>query len=88
MKESYPGTDVLKLMADAKNYNNSLVKLCLKNMNEHNNEMVDFGAGIGTYSALFKAAGYDVKCVEIDKYLSDVLKKKNYRVINNMNSNC
>lgn len=81
----YKGTDVLFLMRKAKFYNYSLVKLCLSKINSQCKNIIDFGAGIGTYSKLFRNMNYNVSCVEIDKKQFQILKDDGFKVFANIN---
>ena len=61
----YSGTENLEVMADAINYNDFLVSLIRKEV-KSGDLVVDFGAGIGTFSKQVAMAGYAVHCVEPD----------------------
>jgi len=66
----YSGTENLEVMADAINYNNFLVSLICKEV-KPGELVVDFGAGIGTFSKQVAIAGHTVHCVEPDHRLLD-----------------
>jgi len=61
----YSGTENLEVMADAINYNDCLVSLIGKEV-KPGDLVVDFGAGIGTFSKQVAMAGHAVHCVEPD----------------------
>jgi SAM-dependent methyltransferase len=61
----YSGTENLEVMADAINYNDFLVSLIGKEV-KPGDLVVDFGAGIGTFSKQVAMAGHAVHCVEPD----------------------
>lgn len=61
----YSGTENLEIMADAVNYNNFLVSLICKEV-KPGQLVVDFGAGIGTFSKHISMAGHAVHCIEPD----------------------
>ena len=61
----YSGTENLEVMADAINYNDFLVSLIRKEV-KPGDLVVDFGAGIGTFSKQVAMAGHAVHCVEPD----------------------
>jgi len=61
----YSGTENLEVMADAINYNDFLVSLIRKEV-KPGDLVVDFGAGIGTFSKQVVLAGHAVHCVEPD----------------------
>jgi 2-polyprenyl-3-methyl-5-hydroxy-6-metoxy-1,4-benzoquinol methylase len=65
MQEQYSGTDNLEVMADAINYNEFLVSLIVGQARPATN-IVDFGAGIGTFAAICVQRGLQVHCVEAD----------------------
>ena len=61
----YQGTDNLEVMAAARNYNAFLVGLVLEHRHGAR-QVVDFGAGIGSFAGMVRAHGLDVLCVEPD----------------------
>ena len=61
----YSGTENLEVMADAINYNDFLVSLIRKEV-KPGELVVDFGAGIGTFSKQVAMSGHKVHCVEPD----------------------
>lgn len=73
--KDYSGIDELLSSEVLKNYNNFIVSKAIKNSNG-TSQVVDFGAGIGTLSVIFRQEfEIDTLCVEIDntnkKYLSE-----------------
>src|SRR4051812_1325427 len=70
-------------MTEAVNYNNYLVGLITQELNGLPKEplILDFGAGSGTYAEMLKNKGFKVDCLEPDKELQKLLKKKKYRVV-------
>lgn len=75
----YKGKDVLELMIIAKNYNNAIIDLCLKNIKKNTDTILDFGAGIGTLSEIFRKKKYNVECIETDENLIDILNDKGFK---------
>lgn len=71
-------------MAEAVNYNRFLVGLITEQAKSKSQKILDFGAGSGTYADMLREAGYGVDCVEPDKTLQGVLKKKGYKVANSV----
>src|SRR4051812_16881826 len=67
----YTGTRTLQLLEAAKNYNDFLIGLVRKYAS--GNEIVDFGAGIGTLARRLRAEGFQVTCVEPDVLLRNQL---------------
>ena len=83
----YSGRDNLDVMAHAKNYNQFLLDMVLKNM--HPDQLiVDFGAGNGTFAApLAKAhnqAHYQIVCVETDPTLCAALQNLGLTVVSDL----
>jgi Methyltransferase domain len=74
---SYPGLDILQALSRATNYNAVLLNLVLRSARGRR-RMLDFGAGIGTFSKLLRRKGMDVVCVEPDVYLSDALTREGF----------
>jgi len=70
---SYTGLDVLETLdKNAANYNGLLLDLILRSA-DGRRRMLDFGAGLGTFSKLLRQRNIEVVCVESDAYLSDGL---------------
>jgi len=63
--KSYAGGDVLEIMAEAVRYNKFLHKEVMK-CAPKSGRVLDFGAGIGTFSAPIAKLGLEVTCVEAD----------------------
>lgn len=61
----YSGTENLEVMDDAVNYNAYLLRL-VRAYALPTDRILDFGAGIGTFSLPLKREGGDVSCVETD----------------------
>lgn len=83
---TYQGIDVLNILSDAVNYNNALIKICLKYLSTDCTKIVDFGAGTGTCTEIFKDKGYEIECVEKDEVLSSTLKNKGFKVCMSIDS--
>jgi SAM-dependent methyltransferase len=64
MEGQYSGVDLLQALQGAHNYNDHLTELVRRAANSR--ELIDFGAGIGTFSTRLRDAGYDVVCIEPD----------------------
>lgn len=80
----YTGCENLEAMAEAKNYNNYLIKFIESNLDK-GNKILDFGAGSGTYADLLKEKGTVPDCLEPDKTLQGILKNKGYNVVSTIN---
>ena len=61
----YSGTENLEVMDDAVNYNAYLSRL-VRSYALSTDRILDFGAGIGTFSLPLKREGLNVSCVEAD----------------------
>jgi len=79
----YVGTGNLEVMADAINYNNFLVELVLKHA-KAGDRILDFGAGIGTFSRRISERGHDVTCVEPDPDQAAVIAESGLSVHNSL----
>lgn len=82
----YAGTDVLNLMTKAKNYNNYLVNSCLSKINKNSKTIIDFGAGLGTFSELLAQRGFSVECIEPDAEQAEIIKKKGLTLIESIDN--
>jgi SAM-dependent methyltransferase len=76
----YTGVDVLEALAAAKNYNACLVRQTRRFLDSEK-RILDLGAGVGTFSKLFRSAGYDVTCIEPDPGMAELLKKEKFEVM-------
>lgn len=76
---AYTGVDNLEVMLEAERYNAFLTELVIKYA-PRGAIILDFGAGIGTFSEMVRDRGLGVDCLEIDAFQSDILKKKGFRV--------
>lgn len=63
--DGYTGTDNLKVMAEAINYNGFLLSL-IRNQLRQDLRVLDIGAGIGTFAKALRDDGHDVLCFEPD----------------------
>jgi 2-polyprenyl-3-methyl-5-hydroxy-6-metoxy-1,4-benzoquinol methylase len=80
----YYGTDNLEAVANAVNYNNYLIQE-IRRWCKITDKIVDFGAGIGTYSSALKEAGYNVLCVEPDADHQQRLHDKGFQCCSQLN---
>lgn len=85
---SYRGKKLLKILQNAHNYNNFVVNLILKSMDNKYLNILDFGAGYGFFANLLreKTGGTikNITCVEIDEELSEHCKNLDFFVFNNL----
>ncbi len=83
---SYRGKELLRIMQNAANYNNFIVSLILKSLNNKSQKILDFGSGYGYFAELLRKKGVlNIKCVEIDDELSEHCKNLDFEVFNNLN---
>jgi len=83
---SYRGKKLLQIMQKAKNYNNFVVNLLLKSMENKNKKILDFGAGYGYFAQLLKGKGVcNIHCVEIDEELNEHCKNLDFVVFDDLN---
>jgi SAM-dependent methyltransferase len=75
----YTGVDNLEIMLEAQKYNRFLTNLVLKHRSG-TGTMLDFGAGLGTFSGMLRERGFDVDCVEVDKAECAILQQKGFKV--------
>lgn len=62
----YTGKNNLDAMEHAKNYNKNIVNILLRNLPNTGN-IIDFGAGIGTFAKALESCSVKVICIETDK---------------------
>ncbi|MBU2765476.1 class I SAM-dependent methyltransferase [Acidithiobacillus ferrivorans] len=72
----YSGSDHLDVMAGALNYNEALHRLVLTALPTSAKDIVDFGAGSGTFASKMRDAGYPVTCIEPAQNLAKLLGSK------------
>jgi hypothetical protein len=81
---SYTGLDVLETLESATNYNALLLDLILRSAGGRR-RMLDFGAGLGTFSKLLRNKNVEVVCVEPDAYLSNILARDGFSTFTDLN---
>jgi SAM-dependent methyltransferase len=64
MEGQYSGVDLLEALESPHNYNDYLIGLVRQAATSR--DLIDFGAGIGTFSKRLRDAGYHVVCIEPD----------------------
>src|SRR2546423_2489588 len=65
MEGQYTGGDILAALESADHYNAFLTDLVRRSAGRQQ-QLVDFGAGVGTFAKRLRREGYDVVCVEPD----------------------
>jgi SAM-dependent methyltransferase len=84
MEGQYSGVDILEALESAHNYNDYLTRLIRESA--ESNDLMDFGAGIGTFSKRLRMAGYHVKCVEPDPIERERLEGQGFDTFANITS--
>src|SRR6478672_5928296 len=84
MEEGYSGVDVLEALEGAHNYNDYLTRLICEST--ESKDLIDFGAGIGTFSKRLRTAGYQVKCIEPDPVQRQILEEQGFDTLANITS--
>ena len=84
MEEGYSGVDVLEALESAHNYNDYLTRLIREST--ESKDLIDFGAGIGTFSKRLRTAGYHVKCIEPDPLQRQRLEDQGFDTLQNISS--
>ena len=85
-KLAYTGLEELLVLESLKNYNKSIVYDALK-YSSNSFEIVDFGAGIGTLSLIFRNEyKKEPLCIEIDHLNKKYLEKRNFKFLENIDN--
>jgi SAM-dependent methyltransferase len=82
MEGEYSGVDILESLESADNYNDYLTRLIRESAESM--DLIDFGAGIGTFSKRLRTAGYNVKCVEPDPLQRLRLEEQGFDTLENI----
>lgn len=81
--EAYPGVENLEVMAEARRYNAHLLSLVVRHAGEHR-QLVDFGAGAGTFAGPLTGLGYGVTAVEPDEWLRSRLARQGIQAVDQL----
>lgn len=84
MEGQYSGVDILEALESAHNYNDYLTRLVREST--ESNDLIDFGAGIGTFSKRLRTAGYRVRCIEPDPVQRRRLEQQGFDTLENITS--
>lgn len=79
----YSAQDNLETMLDAVNYNRfqrDFIQAEIRAVKKKPAKVLDFGAGIGTYSDMVRTKKQPIDCVELDPNHAKILKQKGYKV--------
>ena len=84
MEGQYSGVDTLEALEGAHNYNDYLTRLIREST--ESKDLIDFGAGIGTFSRRLRKAGYNVTCIEPDSVERRRLEEQGFKTLENIAS--
>lgn len=84
MEAQYSGVDILEALESAHNYNAYLTSLIREST--ESKDLMDFGAGIGTFSKRLRTAGYHVKCIEPDPVQRKRLEEQGFETLDDITS--
>src|SRR6266513_5939252 len=84
MEERYSGVDILEALESAHNYNDYITRLVREST--ESKDLIDFGAGIGTFSKRLRTAGYHVKCIEPDPLQRQRLQEQRFDTLEKITS--
>ena len=80
----YRGHDILDLLKDARNYNRWLADQAFAAKPLEATQIVDLGAGRGTFAEMLRAAGLQIDCVEPDPENQMFLRQRGFSVQSTM----
>jgi SAM-dependent methyltransferase len=80
---TYSGSEELSAMEHMVNYNNHIISL-LQKSHPCFEQVLDFGAGIGTMAELMQPCCKELVCVEIDKSQQQRLNDKGFNVVDDL----
>jgi hypothetical protein len=83
-KRQYSGVDVLEALESAHNYNDYLTRLIREST--ESKDLIDFGAGIGTFSKRLRTAGYHVNASNRIPYRGKNSWKEGFDTLDNITS--
>jgi SAM-dependent methyltransferase len=79
MEGLYSGVDILEALESADFYNDFLTGLIRKTTKAK--QLIDFGAGLGTFSKRLRQVGYQVLCIEPDDLQRQGLAREGFQVL-------
>lgn len=77
MSESYTGVPLLESLECAVNYNGHIADIVAQSFSTKN--VVDYGAGTGTFARLLQKRDFNVTCVEPDVHLNQQLQQSGFK---------
>lgn len=84
MERQYSGVDILAALESAHHYNDYLTDLICEATDAR--ELIDFGAGVGTFSKRLRTAGYQVLCIEPDSSQRQRLVEQGFEALPSVDS--
>jgi SAM-dependent methyltransferase len=85
MEERYSGVDILEALESADHYNDYLTDL-VRQAAATSKDLIDFGAGVGTFSKRLRQAGCHVVCIEPDPLQRQRLIKDGFETLADLGS--
>jgi SAM-dependent methyltransferase len=82
MEGQYSGVDILEALERAHNYNDYLTRLIREST--ESKDLIDFGAGIGTFSKRLRTAGYHVRSIEPDPVQRQRLEEQGFDTLDSI----
>jgi SAM-dependent methyltransferase len=88
----YTGVENLEVLKLAKKYNHYLLQEVLRNISPSPysssplGPLVDFGAGMGTFSQMVRDQGFQVECIEYDQNLRAGLSSQGFKAYQDLSS--
>jgi SAM-dependent methyltransferase len=84
MEGQYSGVDILEALTSAHNYNDYLTRLVREST--ESKDLIDFGAGTGTFAKRLREEGYRVLCIEPDVSQRERLIKEGFEALQDIDS--
>ena len=84
MESQYSGVDILEALESAHNYNGYLTRLVREST--ESKDLIDYGAGTGTFAKRLREEGFRVLCIEPDLSQRQHLIEAGFEVLPDVNS--
>src|SRR5262245_59308715 len=84
MERQYSGVEILEALESAHNYNDYLTRLIREST--ESKDLIDFGAGTGTFAKRLREEGYRVLCIEPDFTQRERLIEAGFEVLPDVDS--
>lgn len=80
MSKAYSGISNLEAMQGAVKYNSHLADLITSSIENDDKNLLDFGAGNGTFAKILRDQDFKIECVEQDQELIEALQREKFVV--------